>query len=182
MTLFKGRVIIQTGDITDLKCDAIVNAANGSLMGGGGVDGAIHRAAGPELLKECKIIRTRQWPNGMPPGNAVISGAGNLPCRYVIHTVGPIWQNGSNGEEQLLTNAYRNSLELAREKGIESIAFPAISTGVYGYPPEKAAPLVYGVLERFTKDYTSPAEIILIFFSVKGRDAFLDNIPAQEEQ
>ena len=127
------------GDITDAETDAIVNAANSTLLGGGGVDGAIHRRGGPAILEECRRIRATTHKDGLPTGEAVVTTAGALPARRVVHTVGPIWRGGSAGEAQLLENAYRNSLRAAAEEGLRTIAFPSISTGAYGYPTEDAA-------------------------------------------
>jgi O-acetyl-ADP-ribose deacetylase len=131
------QVFFQAGDITQQSTDAIVNAANSSLMGGGGVDGAIHRAGGPVILEECRKIVARQ--GHLPPGEAVQTTGGNLAAAFVIHTVGPIWRDGMQGESGILANAYRSSLRLADRLSLHSVAFPAISTGVYGYPPEAAA-------------------------------------------
>ena len=133
----KEKIFLIQGDITKQKVDAIVNAANSSLMGGGGVDGAIHRAGGPAILEDCRKIIAKQ--GSCKTGEAVITTAGNLPAKFVIHTVGPVWNNGKNNEAEKLANCYRNSLHLALENKIESIAFPNISTGIYGYPKKDAA-------------------------------------------
>jgi O-acetyl-ADP-ribose deacetylase (regulator of RNase III) len=143
----KNLILILQGDITKLQVDAIVNAANSSLMGGGGVDGAIHRAGGPVILDECREIVARQ--GRCETGNAVITSGGNLPAKYVIHTVGPVWNGESNNEADLLRNAYLNSLKLAVENGIETIAFPNISTGIYGFPKEKAAEIAVKTVTEF---------------------------------
>jgi O-acetyl-ADP-ribose deacetylase (regulator of RNase III) len=126
-------------DITRETTDAIVNAANSSLLGGAGVDGAIHRAGGPAILEACRRLRATDWPDGLPPGFAAITTAGRLPCRHVIHTVGPIWQGGARGEPEVLGRCYRSCLALAAAHGLTSIAFPSLSTGAYGYPVERAA-------------------------------------------
>ncbi|MGC8963934.1 MAG: O-acetyl-ADP-ribose deacetylase [Brevinematia bacterium] len=167
-----GLVVVKVGDITEEDVCAIVNAANSSLMGGGGVDGAIHRKGGPEILEECKKIRQTQYPNGLPVGEAVATTAGSLKAKYVIHTVGPIWYGGNQDEEKLLANAYRNSLKLAEELGCKTISFPAISTGAYGYPKEKAAEVVCKVLKEYS---SSPKlkKINLVFFSQQDFDIFV---------
>ncbi len=138
-TFGQGRVTLVRGDITTQQVDAIVNAANSGLMGGGGVDGAIHRAAGPELLEACRALRDRQ--GGCPTGQAVATRAGRLPARFVFHAVGPRWNGGGKGEEGLLKGAYRACMALAREHQVTSMAFPSISTGIFGFPVERAAPL-----------------------------------------
>jgi O-acetyl-ADP-ribose deacetylase (regulator of RNase III) len=142
-------IIIKTGDITKEKVCAIVNAANSSLMGGGGVDGAIHRNGGPKILEECHAIRQSQYPDGLPTGEAVVTTAGNIPADYIIHTVGPIYSQCGSRCEALLSSCYTHSLELALELGCKDIAFPAISTGVYGYPKEEAAHIAYTTVKHF---------------------------------
>lgn len=135
----KTRLVLVRGDITEQEVDAVVNAANSTLLGGGGVDGAIHRRGGPAILEECREIRRTRYPDGLPTGEAVTTTAGELPARRVIHTVGPVWGGGGSEEAELLEAAYRNSLERAREDGLRTIAFPSISTGAYGYPTDLAA-------------------------------------------
>jgi O-acetyl-ADP-ribose deacetylase (regulator of RNase III) len=152
------RIQIVLGDITRLEVDAIVNAANSSLLGGGGVDGAIHRAAGPQLLAECRTL------GGCPTGEARITKGYLLPARWVIHTVGPVWQGGQSGEAELLALCYRNSLQLAQVNGITSIAFPAISTGVYGYPKAAAAAIAVREVQDYLRDHTQPATVVLVCF------------------
>ena len=140
---------IVQGDITDQDVDAVVNAANSTLMGGGGVDGAIHRRGGSEILEECKRIRATQYPNGLPTGKAVITTGGNLKARHIIHTVGPIWQGGRNREAELLSDAYRTTLQQAAENSLKSVAFPSISTGAYGYPISDASRIAVKTVKTF---------------------------------
>jgi O-acetyl-ADP-ribose deacetylase (regulator of RNase III) len=157
------RLEILEGDITTLHVDAIVNAANSSLLGGGGVDGAIHRAAGPGLLAECRTL------GGCPTGEARITGGYNLPARYVIHTVGPVWRGGGRGEDELLARCYRNSLALAVSRGIKTIAFPAISTGAYSFPLERAARIAIQEVRRFLERDHTLEKVILVCY---GRHAY----------
>ena len=159
----KSRLELVQGDVTRQDTEAIVNAANPSLLGGGGVDGAIHRAGGPQILEECRKL------GGCPPGEARITSGGRLKARYVIHTVGPIYHGGVKGEAQTLASAYRSSLELASQRGIKSVAFPSISTGAYGYPIELAAPIAL----RTAMDYLeSHSDIALVRFVLFGSSAY----------
>jgi len=148
MNHFKN-ITIQKVDITTLEVDAIVNAANSSLLGGGGVDGAIHRIAGSELLEECRSIRKNRYPEGLSTGKAVLTKGYNLLAKYVIHTVGPIWNDRNNKEHELLANCYENCLNICRDNEIKSVAFPAISTGVYGYPKDQAVKIVFESIDNW---------------------------------
>jgi O-acetyl-ADP-ribose deacetylase (regulator of RNase III) len=163
ITVNKTKLSLTVGDITKQKTDAIVNAANSSLMGGGGVDGAIHRAGGPKILEECMKIREKQ--GGCDTGEAVITTGGNLPVKYVIHTVGPIWEGGNRREPELLANCYKNSLKLAVENGIKTISFPSISTGAYGYPMDQAANVALKAVIDFLKKDDSLEEVVFVLFN-----------------
>jgi O-acetyl-ADP-ribose deacetylase (regulator of RNase III) len=153
------RIEVVQEDITTLAVDAIVNAANSSLLGGGGVDGAIHRAAGPELLAECRTL------GGCPPGQAKITKGYRLKARYVIHTVGPVWWGGGYDEDEVLASCYRNSLSLALEHGLKTVAFPAISTGVYSFPVDRAARIAAREVRRFLEEHDLPEQVMLVCFS-----------------
>ncbi|WP_026451284.1 O-acetyl-ADP-ribose deacetylase [Aequorivita capsosiphonis] len=159
---------VEKGDITTFKIDAIVNAANTSLLGGGGVDGAIHRAGGPEILNSCKKIVAEQ--GGCKVGEAVITSAGKLPSKYVIHTVGPVWNGGTNDEAQKLANCYINSLKLVIENNCKSIAFPNISTGIYHFPKEKAAEIAVETVNDFLQDHKNIEEVIFVCFDDENFD------------
>jgi O-acetyl-ADP-ribose deacetylase (regulator of RNase III) len=161
-----GKIEVVQGDITKVNVDAIVNAANTSLMGGGGVDGAIHRAGGPQILAECREIVARQ--GGCKVGEAVITSGGNLPAKYVIHTVGPVWNGGKNHEEQMLKNCYTNSLQLAVDNGCKTIAFPNISTGVYHFPKEKAAAISVETTMRFLSKPSGIEQVLFVCFDTEN--------------
>jgi len=170
-------LLLTKGDITKQQTDAIVNAANSGLMGGGGVDGAIHRAGGPQILKDCKNIVSRQ--GRLPTGDAVITTAGNLPAKYVIHTVGPVWYGGNKNEPKLLRNAYWNSLKLAEKKGLNTISFPSISTGVYAYPIERAAAIALEAVTKFMESASSITNVVFVLFDQRTFGAYreaLENI------
>jgi len=153
------------GDITDMSTDTIVNAANSTLMGGGGVDGAIHRKGGLKMLEECKRVRNTEWPDGLPTGEAVMTSGGNLKAKYVIHTVGPIWRGGIYDEPKLLAQAYHNSLRLAVSMGLKTMAFPSISTGAYGYPLEKASEIAITTVREFLTKEDRLDKVVFVLFT-----------------
>src|SRR5579863_5245496 len=162
MMFGKTRIVLKQGDLTTEKVDAIVNAANTSLLGGGGVDGAIHRAGGPAILEECQAIRARQ--GGCKTGEAVITTGGRLPARHIIHAVGPVWNGGSRGERELLAAAYRNSLLLAVEHRLSTVAFPNISTGIYGFPKDQAAEIAVTTVTEFLGEHPEMKEVVFACF------------------
>jgi len=155
-----------------------VNAANSTLMGGGGVDGAIHRKGGPRILEECKRIRATEWPDGLPTGKAVITSGGNLKAKYVIHAVGPIWLGGFQMESELLKQAYKNTLKLAASKGLKTIAFPSISTGAYGYPVEEASHIALTTIKAFLEKEDRFERVILVLFSERNFKLYLKEVKA----
>lgn len=162
------RVEVILGDITKLEVDAIVNAANTSLLGGGGVDGAIHRAAGPELALECRML------NGCKVGEAKITGGHRLPAKWIIHTVGPVWRGGQNGEDELLANCYRNSFRLAAQHDIRTLAFPAISTGIYHFPVDRATQIALTETRRFLAENTTVEKVLFVCFTDEVYQSYTD--------
>ena len=170
----KTKLSLVQGDITRQATDAIVNAANSSLMGGGGVDGAIHRAGGPAILEECKKIVARQ--GRLPTGKAVITTGGNLKAEHVIHTVGPVWHDGSRGEADLLASAYTESLRLAVTSGLKTVSFPSISTGAYGYPIDSAAEVALQAVTRFLERETSLEEVVFVLFDNRTCEVYAETL------
>ena len=170
------RLVVVQGDITSFVADAIVNAANNALLGGGGVDGMIHRVGGADILAACRLLRQTSHPDGLPTGDAVATTAGQLPARYVIHTVGPVWQGGEQGEEHLLAAAYHNSLQLAAELKIGHVAFPAISTGVFGYPFMLAAQVATRTITGFLATNTLPEKVSVVLYSEQSHVAFVEGV------
>jgi O-acetyl-ADP-ribose deacetylase (regulator of RNase III) len=170
------------GDITEVEADAIVNAANPTLMGGGGVDGAIHRRGGPKILQECRRIRATEWPDGLPTGNAVITSGGDLKAKHVIHTVGPIWRGGFYDETKLLRAAYRNSLKLAVANGLRSVAFPSISTGAYGYPTEEASQVALSAVKDYLEKEDKLELVTFVLFSERDLNTYIETAKSQLKQ
>ncbi len=169
------RIEIIKGDITKIEADAIVNAANSSLMGVGGVDGAIHRAGGPAILEDCQKIINKI--GSLPNGEAVITTAGNLPAKYVIHTVGPVWNDGKQNEDTTLANCYKNSLQLALQHKCQSIAFPNISTGIYRFPKQRAAEISVDTIKDFTANHDQPEKIMIVCFDEENFSILQSLIP-----
>jgi O-acetyl-ADP-ribose deacetylase (regulator of RNase III) len=181
VSINQAKLFVIQGDITRQATEAIVNAANSSLMGGGGVDGAIHRAGGPAILEECKQIVARQ--GRLPTGKAVMTTGGNLEAKYVIHTVGPIWHDGDKGEAELLASAYRESLELATENNLLSISFPSISTGAYGYPVDKAAKIALTAVISFLRESITPVkEVVFVLFDSRTFDVYVSTLREMMEK
>jgi len=167
------RIQLVQGDITRLPVAAIVNAANSSLLGGGGVDGAIHRAGGPAILAQCRLIReSPDYQQGLPPGQAVITVGGNLPAAHVIHTVGPVWHGGQRGEPELLASCYRHCLALAAEHQLPSVAFPGISTGAYGYPKAEAADIAMREVRQFLAENAFPETVVFVAFDEESHGLY----------
>lgn len=166
------KILLVQGDITEQDADAVVNAANTSLMKGGGVDGAIHRKGGPTILEECRRIRATEWPDGLPAGRAVATSGGNLKARYVIHTVGPVWRGGCYREPELLAKAYRSSLRLAAYMGLKTIAFPSVSTGAYRYPVDKASRIALATVKEFLEKENGLDCVIFVLFTQRDLETY----------
>ncbi|SES84225.1 O-acetyl-ADP-ribose deacetylase (regulator of RNase III), contains Macro domain [Methanococcoides vulcani] len=164
--MLSDRIVVTKGDIVELDVDAIVNAANNSLLGGGGVDGAIHAAAGPQLLEECRTLK------GCPTGEAKITSGYRLPAKWVIHTVGPIWRGGTSGEDEMLARCYRNSLKLAVRNGVRTIAFPSISTGAYGFPVDRASRIAVREIADFLGKDSSIEKVLIVCFNERAFDSY----------
>ena len=171
-----GRVTVKVGDLTDEAVDAIVNAANSTLLGGGGVDGAIHDKGGPAIIEECKRIRETEYPSGLPTGQAVITTAGNLPAKHVIHTVGPVYGMNDGQDAEMLAECYLNSLRLAVSRSLSSIAFPSISTGAYSYPKDQAALVCSRTISDFIAEDSRIEQINLVFYSEPDARTYLKNM------
>jgi O-acetyl-ADP-ribose deacetylase (regulator of RNase III) len=168
------KIRLVQGDITDQDVDAVVNAANSGLMGGGGVDGAIHRRGGPAILEECKRIRQKEWPGGLPAGKAVITNGGSLKARHVIHTVGPVWSGGRGGERVALAECYYNSLRIAAQNGLRSVAFPSISTGAYGYPIREASRVALKAVKSYVESSGAPVEVTFVLYSENDFKTYME--------
>ena len=180
--MYDTKLELRRGDITTFDTDVIVNAANSSLAGGGGVDGAIHKAAGPELLEECKRIagERRNIPGGpCPAGDAVLTGAGKLPCKKVIHTVGPVWRGGGAGEAELLASCYQKSLRIAESEGLKSLAFPNISTGVYGYPKDQAAVIAVDTVRKTLSETPGIQRVVFVCFDEENYKLYEEQLAKQ---
>ena len=175
----KTTIKLVQGDITDQDVDVVVNAANSSLMGGGGVDGAIHRRGGSAILEECMQIRM-EWPNGLPTGKAVITTGGSLKARHVIHTVGPVWSGGRRGEPASLAECYANSLRIVVRQGSRSVAFPSISTGAYGYPIREASRIALKTVKNFCEREGAPSEVVFVLYSENDFKAYVEALEKLE--
>lgn len=169
-----GKIQVLQGDITKMKVDAVVNAANKQLAGGGGVDGAIHKAGGPVIMEECREIVNKR--GELPTGEAAMTIAGKMPARFVIHTVGPVWQGGEQGEAELLAAAYRNSLALAEDQGCKSVAFPNISTGVYGFPKDQAAEIAWQTVTQWLQEHALPKTVYFVCFDEENYHHYLQRL------
>lgn len=171
----EGRIVVVIGDLTQQQVDAIVNAANSTLLGGGGVDGAIHDSGGSKILEECRALRRTTYPDGLPTGEAVITTAGNLPAKHVIHTVGPIYGHHDGNDAELLAACYENSLTLAADHALSSIAFPSISTGAFGFPKPEAASVASQAIENFLRNDDRLKHVRLVFFQAIDGEVFMNN-------